>query len=52
VDFVAMLKRLVAPPEFPLGSLCSVIVHQLSGPIVCTLSPPYRRAVGMGRYCA
>ena len=39
-DRFARQNRYGPPPEFPLASSYSGIVHHLSGPNVCALAPP------------
>ncbi|MEO1149313.1 MAG: hypothetical protein AAFY26_27785, partial [Cyanobacteria bacterium J06638_22] len=42
-DRFARQNRYGPPPEFPLASTYSGIVHHLSGPNVYALAPPHRR---------
>ena len=51
-DRFARQNRCRHPPEFPLASSCSSIVHHLSGPSTPALPPPHRQADRTGRRCA
>ncbi|ESN91276.1 hypothetical protein HELRODRAFT_70460, partial [Helobdella robusta] len=48
-DRFARQNRCGPPPEFPLASSCSGIVHHLSGPNACATAPPRRRCGRNGR---
>ena len=51
-DRFARQNRCRHPPEFPLASSCSSIVHHLSGPSTSALPPRHRQANSTGRRCA
>uniref|UniRef100_A0A183VCF2 Uncharacterized protein n=1 Tax=Toxocara canis TaxID=6265 RepID=A0A183VCF2_TOXCA len=48
IQTIDLHNRFGLPPEFPLASSCSGIVHHLSGPSVCALPPPYCKQRGRG----
>ena len=44
-------NRYEPPPEFPLASPYSGIVHHLSGPSICALTQIFPQSIQIGRWC-